>query len=422
MDNEQKIIKHIDSLINEKNIPPELPIEIRDIQGIKEIDSTLRNLRYAIKSIGDGALSDQLSGNGYLIGLIKNIQATLKNLIWHTKAVSKGNFSYKVEFLGEFSEAFNDMSNKLESTINELKDLEEKLRESEEIHRLLADNATDVIWVMDLDGKFKYVSPSVEKLRGYTPEEVMLQSKEELLCEDSIEYMEKGLEDTIYAVKNNLPFKIFRGDMEQPCKDGTTVWTDLTVSGIYDKENNFLGLLGVSRDITERKKMEDEIRRLTEIDRLTQIYNRLKLDSVIKSEMERSKRSNSHFSIILMDIDRFKMVNDHYGHIVGDEVLKEIASIIKSSIRKIDTPGRWGGEEFLIILPESNLEGALNLAEKLRKKIEKHKFSKVGNLTSSFGVAEFENGISENELLKRADDGMYEAKKTGRNKVCFIKK
>ena len=103
-------------------------------------------------------------------------------------------------------------------------------------------------------------------------------------------------------------------------------------------------------------------------------------------------------------------------------MLAEIADILKSTIRKIDTVGRWGGEEFMIILPESDLDGGLALAEKLRERIHEHKFPGFGCLTASFGVAISEKGMSEKELLYRADQAMYQAKKSGKNRVCLLKK
>ena len=534
---EYKIIEYIQSLLKDTNIESSIPLDIQKVNGLSEIDEIIRNLRESIKAIGQGELSDKISGKGHLIGTVKNLQATLRNLIWQTKAISKGDFSHTVDFLGDFSDAFNNMVKKLESTINEvvvakellelffetipdptmiislddftflkynkafekltgyssdnlsgenigdikffkdknqqneffetiqesesyrtlslelnlknekifhglfssvpitienklyilsvikdittLKNLENKIRESEKIHRLLADNASDVIWVMDLTGKFTYISPSVEKLRGYTVEEVMQQSREEVLCPSSLVHLEKGIEKAVNKVMNNLPFEEFRGDLEQPCKDRTTVWTEVTVTGIYDKDSGFLGMLGVTRDITERRAMEEEIRRLTEVDRLTQLYNRLKLDYVIKIEIERANRSGSSFVAIMLDIDHFKAVNDNFGHIVGDEVLKEISLIIKSSIRIIDTAGRWGGEEFMIILPESDIKGGQIVAEKMRLKIEENQFPHVGKLTASFGVSEYKSEMSENELVTRADNAMYKAKNAGRNRVCI---
>lgn len=274
----------------------------------------------------------------------------------------------------------------------------------------MADNANDVIWTMDLHGKFTYVSPSVEKLRGYSVEEVLAQSKEELLCPSSIPYLVDGLERAARLVEKGMPFLVFRGDMEQPCKDGTTIWTDLTVSGIYDKDNRFVGMLGVSRDITERLRMEEEIRKLSQADPLTQISNRLKLDSVLLVEMERLSRSESVCTVILLDIDHFKNVNDTHGHLVGDEVLKEFAKIIRDDVRKIDTVGRWGGEEFMVIMPLSDVEGGRILAEKLRNKISEFEFTGAGKLTASFGVAQTRGELNAVEVVAIADACMYEAK------------
>lgn len=415
---EQKLIEYVQKLLFDTKIADTMPEDLLEIEGMKDIDITLRSLRTAIKSIGLGELSERIQGRGYTIGVVKNLQATLKNLTWHTKAISAGDFSERVVFLGEFSQAFNEMVKKLESARLEIQETSEKLQKSEEIHRLLADHASDVIWTMDLDGKFTYISPSVEKMRGYTVEEVMAQSKEELLCPSSYLYFDKGLEIQRELIRNNLPFQDFRGDVEQPCKDGSSVWTEMTVSGIYDKDNRFVGMLGVSRDITERLQMEEQIRRLSETDRLTQLNNRSKLDEVLKQEMERVDRGQSVCSVILMDLDNFKIINDTRGHLMGDEVLKGIARIIRENVRQIDTVGRWGGEEFMVIMPLTDINGGKHLAEKLRKKIEEHVFPDIGSVTASFGVAENRGDLSEIEWVAIADQALYKAKKGGRNRVC----
>jgi diguanylate cyclase (GGDEF)-like protein len=164
--------------------------------------------------------------------------------------------------------------------------------------------------------------------------------------------------------------------------------------------------------------MEEEIRRLSETDGLTQISNRLKLDAVLKLEIERLSRSDSVCSVIILDIDFFKKVNDTYGHLVGDEVLKDVADIIKKGVRKIDTVGRWGGEEFMVIMPVTEASKGMVLAEKLRNKISRHVFAGVGNLTASFGVAESRGDLNAVELVAKADAAMYQAKDAGRNQVC----
>ncbi|GAK55096.1 multi-sensor hybrid histidine kinase [Candidatus Vecturithrix granuli] len=142
------------------------------------------------------------------------------------------------------------------------KQAEEALRESEQKYRLLAENATDVIWTLDLQGRFTYVSPSVKRLRGYTPEEVMQQTLAEALCPGSIEVAVAGLRYTYEIIQTGQQdIRPHRNELEQPCKDGTTVWTEAITSRMYNDQGEFVGILGVTRDITERKRMEAELTR-----------------------------------------------------------------------------------------------------------------------------------------------------------------
>jgi len=166
--------------------------------------------------------------------------------------------------------------------------------------------------------------------------------------------------------------------------------------------------------------MEEEIRRLSVTDKLTQIYNRLKLDETLEKEWNRSKRTEVSFSLMIMDIDHFKIVNDTFGHQVGDIVLVELANILKMNVGSVDVVGRWGGEEFLIILPEISKDGAVLLAEKLRTLIYEKVFTKAGMITASFGVSSYNKDISPEIIVSRADMALYKAKKNGRNRVEFL--
>jgi diguanylate cyclase (GGDEF)-like protein len=152
-------------------------------------------------------------------------------------------------------------------------------------------------------------------------------------------------------------------------------------------------------------------------DALTGMNNRRKIDEALEDEAIRSQRYESTYSIIMLDIDRFKRVNDIYGHLAGDDVLKKIAGILQKSFRKTDVPCRWGGEEFMVLLPLQNSKGACMVAEKIRAKIESTKFPVVGNITASFGVAECEPGDTPSDIIKRADRALYKAKEMGRNRV-----
>ncbi len=153
-------------------------------------------------------------------------------------------------------------------------------------------------------------------------------------------------------------------------------------------------------------------------DKLTGLYNRHKFYQVAAQELTRAKRHKRPLSLIIFDIDYFKKINDTYGHDVGDMVLRTIAQMVRKNIRKYDTAFRWGGEEFIILAPETKPQDAMKLAEKLRAMIASHSFDKVGQVTVSLGVAGFDAGETEDiaTLIKRADNALYLSKKDGRNR------
>lgn len=166
----------------------------------------------------------------------------------------------------------------------------------------------------------------------------------------------------------------------------------------------------------------DEIYRLTTVDGLTQVHNRRYFDEAIERELSRCRRYGRALSLLLIDVDHFKRINDTFGHLAGDAVLKEVASAIQKRIRKEDLLSRYGGEEFAVLTPEIDHKGALSMGEKVRKVIEKHEFSFDGEVipvTISCGVATLgKKGDEAVALVQRADEKLYEAKESGRNKVC----
>lgn len=160
-----------------------------------------------------------------------------------------------------------------------------------------------------------------------------------------------------------------------------------------------------------------ELERLSTTDHLTQAYNRLKIDELMRGEVERARRYKRMLAIIMIDIDHFKEVNDQYGHQTGDLILKEVVNVLRENTRNADFVGRWGGEEFLIVCPETDLQGAQLMAEKLRQKIEQFNFSVVKRKTASFGVASLTPEDNQKSLIKKADESLYFAKNNGRNRV-----
>jgi diguanylate cyclase (GGDEF)-like protein len=170
-------------------------------------------------------------------------------------------------------------------------------------------------------------------------------------------------------------------------------------------------------EIAERKRMEEQLRELSERDALTKVFNRRKLLELLMSELRKAERYRRPLSLIIFDLDRFKNVNDTYGHDVGDLVLQMTTGIILTTVRNTDICARYGGEEFIVVAPETNMEGALALAEKIRHSIEQYIYPVVGTVTISAGVAEFRSEDSEDMLIKRADEALYAAKSKGRNRV-----
>lgn len=163
--------------------------------------------------------------------------------------------------------------------------------------------------------------------------------------------------------------------------------------------------------------LNKELERLSITDRLTGLFNRMKLDAVLATESLRAQRTGQPFSLIMIDLDHFKLVNDSHGHQAGDRVLIEVAQLLQASTRKIDVLGRWGGEEFLVICPYTDRAGACQLAQNLRQKMQDYNFTLVKHRTASFGVATFQPGDQSKDIVSRADAALYAAKDSGRNRV-----
>lgn len=174
-------------------------------------------------------------------------------------------------------------------------------------------------------------------------------------------------------------------------------------------------LVQSGRDLEEKNS---ELEQLSHTDQLTKIANRLYLDQEMERDLNRYQRYHNPFAVILIDIDHFKIINDNYGHLVGDGVLVELTALISRNLRKVDTFGRWGGEEFLIICPERTLMDAEQMAEKFRELVTNHSFATVGRLTANFGVTDVRSADDNtSKVIERADEALYLSKNNGRNRV-----
>jgi diguanylate cyclase (GGDEF)-like protein len=179
----------------------------------------------------------------------------------------------------------------------------------------------------------------------------------------------------------------------------------------------FTGLL-FGLMLAKIKVLSEKLSTMAYTDSLTKIYNRLHFAHFLDAAIDNSKRYGGTFSIIFFDLDHFKDVNDNYGHLVGDEVLEEVTSVVSKANRSADIFARYGGEEFIILAPSTDISGALIHAERLRGEIERHEFRTAGHITSSFGVTTFAPETDSLEsLLERVDKALYMAKEYGRNRV-----
>lgn len=315
----------------------------------------------------------------------------------------------------------------------------QQLGRSEQRHRLLAEHTSDVIWTLDTQGRFTYISPSVQRLRGYTVAEVMAQPLEQALAPESAARVSEALQRSLACVAHGLPVPDYRGELEQPCKGGGTVWTEQTVTGMYDEAGAFTGFVGVARDITERRQTQVAMAHMAQYDHLTQLPNRGLLQDRLTQALARLQRlpaPTAKLALLFLDLDHFKPVNDLHGHAVGDRLLQAAAQRMLDSVRASDTVSRTGGDEFVVLLPEvGGLDDALQIAEKIGHALSqpfvlaKHGHTGDGHATagaevvvsvsSSVGVALFPDQAHDPlELMQLADKAMYAAKQSGRNRVC----
>jgi len=177
----------------------------------------------------------------------------------------------------------------------------------------------------------------------------------------------------------------------------------------------------VNRHNRELQQVNRQLEALSQSDHLTGIPNRYYLQQAFEVELKRYQRYRHHFSLLIMDIDHFKRVNDSYGHVVGDEIIKRLAQLLTEHVRENDVVGRWGGEEFLILCPETDAKGARALAEHLRQRISQTDFGLATmTITASFGVTDYRDDELLEETIKRADLALYQAKNDGRNQTVVF--
>jgi diguanylate cyclase (GGDEF)-like protein/PAS domain S-box-containing protein len=290
----------------------------------------------------------------------------------------------------------------------------------------LVDNSVDVICCSGFDRVARYISPSCFKLFGWKPEELVGKGPEVYILAEDLPLMDDaGVR--IAAAEDHIDVSTFRIQR----KDGSIAWVEANVRLMRDavtgepKEH-----IIIMRDITERKHLEKKLSSQALTDGLTGLWNRRAFDETLLCEWKRTLRDGSQISLLLLDLDHFKLFNDLYGHQAGDDCLRAVAAAVRGAVRASDSVARYGGEEFTVILPSTDTAGAVAAAEKVRSAVEALQLSHEGNpqcggrITVSIGAATaFARQSRATEkmpesLIQVADSAMYKAKHEGRNRVA----
>ena len=253
-----------------------------------------------------------------------------------------------------------------------------------------------------------YSNPTFEKLSGYSGKELLLKKFVDLLEEFDKESFYINIEKLLLHRKSYI-----EQELQLVSKQEKNIWIRIKTSLIIDMDKTFF--LNVITDISKKKLEYEKLSKIAYFDALTGIYNRRKFNELFLIEYKRAKRYKRDLCGLFFDIDHFKKINDMYGHDVGDIVLQELSNLVQKHVRETDFFARWGGEEFIVLLPETNAENALRLGEYIRTNIVQYKFTKVGNVTVSFGVTQLKGQEQQKSFLKRLDNALYKAKQEGRN-------
>ncbi len=282
-------------------------------------------------------------------------------------------------------------------------------------------------------GVITYVNDKFCEISGYTRDDLIGKPHNIIRHPDMPREAFKELWDTIKAKKS------WNGIVTNMKKDGSQYIVDTTIIPILDVDGDVVEYIAVRHDITELEETKQQLRNINKAmkhkvdelysmtnslekkvykDNLTGINNRENFENYFVIEIANAKQNNQPLSLLIFDIDNFKLINDTYGHQAGDVILVDIATLIGSKIKNGDIFARWGGEEFIVLTPMTGLDGAYTLAENLRNIVQNHSFSYVEkNLTISFGVAQLQSDDDKTTLFKRADEALYKAKHLGRNRV-----
>ena len=425
---DERVTAFLEQLISGR-IPREIPADVEYAQELARLAGYLEAFRRFTLALANGDLTASLPGvAGPVAGSLKSLQASLKHLTWQATQIAAGDFSQRVDFMGEFAVAFNTMVRNLDESRTALESANKRLqedmlriqrmsaalRESEERFRLISESVSDVIWTLDASTEhFTYVSPSIASVRGLSVTEAVTESLAQTVTAESL----ARIREVMARIAGRFSESGHPGDfsekieVEQICRDGRIIPVEVVVSAIGDAEGNLKEFVGISRDITERKKADEKLKYRSTHDSQTDLYNRAYFDA----ELERIASGRQFpVSFIVADLDGLKRVNDTLGHEAGDQLIKGAATVLRSAFRASDVISRTGGDEFVIILYGIDEAWALASLDRIRACADNFNHRHDGPAVSiSLGVGVALDVEDIPRALKEADERMY-ADKTRR--------
>ena len=414
--------------------------QILTARGVPKIPETLENddvsvllnelvaVRGALIQFSRGNFDIDLTGRNVFMATLKTLQAHLRHLTWQVGEIAKGDFSHRVDFMGDFSKAFNSMVSQLKHSLTELKDREASLlaltanlKTSEERWNLAVQCSRDGIWDINIDNRTAWYSGNFMHMMHYTtedlPQELHWESK--IHPEDSVQ---AGiLSNVLQGIGELLPFS-------EECRfltgQGDYRWVQVRGMPVHSESGR--RLIAVVSDISAQKMVEASLMLQAMYDNLTGLPNRHLLDDRLKQAVANSKRGGNPFIFVTLDLDFFKEVNDTYGHIAGDKVLVELAERLRVGLRNTDTAARLGGDEFVAVFAcDVDKEEAMTeiimsrLYERLKPPVMLDNVEY--QLRVSAGVAFFpKHAQNLLTLFEHADVALYKSKEKGKNQYTIF--
>jgi diguanylate cyclase (GGDEF)-like protein/PAS domain S-box-containing protein len=363
----------------------------------------------------------QIKGRWHAVGVLRDIsgrQNTEEELRVHRERLE--------HLVRERTEELHEVNEILRKEIRDRARTEEELSRSENFLCTIFDSIHDPFSIVDRDYRVIRYNDAYLRMRNKRSSDIIGKKCYEALydrpdlCDECI--VERTFQSRAPCAK----------EKELTLPDGSSAWVEIFTYPILDRERNVSHVIEYTRNITDRKKEEEEKKRListlnhlSTTDSITGLFNRRALNEMLKHELDRATRYESDLSLVLCDIDKFKRINDTFGHTAGDRALVAVAHVLRQTLRKSDILGRYGGDEFMIILPDTSLDGAKKLAEKVRQSVEELDMETPENkrirFTLSMGVAS-RCAPDENidTLVAFADTALYASKESGRNKVSTM--